>query len=76
MSIEYGLFDSESKEYIWLGKCIGGRFQIDAGKIVAFLAGRVAPAQLELRGDNGALPTDTDDGWNRVADWCDEDDGN
>jgi hypothetical protein len=82
MGVAYGLYASEPREYIRLGKrrpdeAGGEGFQLDDRRIVAFLArhaGRVA-GPFTLLPDTGELPDDSGVGWTKVDDWCRDDEG-
>lgn len=72
MGLEYGIFDFDEKEYIRCGKWIQGRgFQIDYDKLAGFLATR-CEARLQVISD-GACPPTEEDGFKKVADWCEDD---
>lgn len=76
MGTEYGLYHKKTKTYIWLGKMNHTRqdFQIDAEKIAKFLFQHGTEGDFEIIADTGNMPEEKEEGWVKMANWCEEED--
>lgn len=76
MGVEYWLYETKSKQFIWLGKSLSTRngFQLSADVIAAFLCDN-RDGEFEMHDDCGNLPDEDDDDkserdqWKRRANW-------
>ena len=80
MGMEYGLYESESHQFIWLGKrrFIDGRwhgFQMEPQVIAAFIAEHADYGIFQIHNDGGDGPPDwlAPDEWTKVASWHGDD---
>lgn len=76
MSQEFGLYETETKQYIWLGKPLANhnstdyaRFQIKSELIAEFLARHCDYGHFEVHAAGGNMPHEQEAGWIKLADW-------